>query len=1277
MIPFAAHSQHPTADKEPVQNKLSYGHYVVDQNLVKTANKYGATITIDPTQKRSQRYNLSFDKGNGGQDFSGGISALKRHLSFLHQPVRTAIENAIKDDGGKKSERQPEREKALSVFRFISLGSAILPRFEDIHEDDGDHSSIDNAIAHANMWRNTSEIDIQGQTLKVPDGNLKLEPATIPYSHFHPDKGFGFFLSSALTQENENQSHTKQGNALKNEIWAMIKRVKGTDTVEDMQKGNVIYFDTQEMQEFCTDLHQHFKKPAFNALLEGTQHEERVRNTIAATNSDIADPDSPLLKSYVKAAALKDHAQDKLSQLKWAATSALTPILQHDVLEKRRKHYKVMERKETPLQDLQKDMNVLSDVITHYQGNDELSQMHIDAILANPDFIELISFEKELANVLQRAVKKMRNMSKDEKENAIESFAQLEEILGTSSTSKATLNRDQISEDRQAILDVVERSLGIGDDGIVRVAKDFVDNTIDFTMDIVKTPFKSVDSFVVFSSFVLAYHYYTQMGGDPQNVDIVAEAVQDATVTEDMDTQSIEDILAQLENDSFSLDDVPSTERYLDTDPFASVTSTDPTACKPHIHKIGPMTYQHCLNSGISGTSQTFANIEETLLQAVSNHYGLSTEETSEYFKGLAAGVTDSGTSIAKFNVLQSTAGHYPLIGSLGTNTLKYGPKESSKQVFGSFNDFFNSTWALAVDKPQIPLALIGTIALDEQVKTVINEFNAGNMQSANMAMDLLTQSAIILAESEKGFALPLTMATIAGIAPTQKLLQYKQLSTLKGVIGTNARAITDHLNETQNNTTPHYSSGDDVYQSALQAASLQEDIIQNLPEDVREIHYPRNPVSKLFDRAASAVHSLGSKAPKAKPEFHIAAHNLTPTIEALDHFDDAMNITMRHLGEEDSLYHTIVHNKVERFKDALLRFQNDELSLKEFKTHINKDLNSIMAAQSHIMGSSDIYSLVYNANISARRQRDLDHKGKIEHSTQGRVEQRDEYREQHVTKRSPDYLPMHERNTVTHATHDLMNFSEKAQETLKIGKSYIWGGAVKTAQSMHRGLDYAVPNKTKGLLGLGAAQIGLAALSTTNTGAELLNPIYQTAGYLQGVQMNVATFGLINAPDDIFVAHGMLGGAAIVTATALFLKHRMLIQPSYELTKEMIRDLDNNLVLKGMENKGMASSAYVKLKSLMDKDLAHRVEQAQRDLQMVDEKDAAHISITPDNIEEMSKICIACGKCEVPEDEFDRESPTHEVPIAFVFYQEKGNALPEDCELAEAEAKEGINEPS
>ncbi|PCI57017.1 MAG: hypothetical protein COB36_01745 [Alphaproteobacteria bacterium] len=1177
------------------KNKIGLAHFLIDESLLDMAQDYGAYIEATPN--KSQSYSMTFFNGNGEQNFTGNLSELRTHLRALHQPINASIEKAVKESSGYNTvsagrkimardtlntQIQNERKDTLALFRVMTTNSATLPEFVDPNDDVEHQHGPEHEIRTADMWRHTCEIDVKDRARHYdPDRDpTALEPAIIKNSRFHPSKGFQFELSPKFIDQNTEKD-------INVTVWDMISTVKGYDA---RSKGNTLHFTLEEMDDFCALTHNNLQTPEFMALLEDTRHQERVEDAIERIETEVQDINSPIYKAIIKDAAIPEDKKSTLRNL-IIASSAITPILESDAMKARWAHYYFMQRKDPAMADIVAEVNVLNDVVSHYSAAEHVTQAHMEAIALDPNFQELLSFQRNIAHAIEDSIPKIKHLSKEEKSAYQESYRTIQKMIGDLSISGQNIANEHLDDDKKTVTDIFERTMGTGHDGISRMSSEFVDNTIDFFQDIYQRPFASKKEFVASVAVLGWLTYYMQSGGDADGANQLLDAANTMNETvaagEVPDVMSFDDIMGSL-NDGGGLSETAAKIEDLDLsklteddkkefvrfirDNGLDISDDQMRQLSNYVHNnygiLGA--YKHfTIDNAVTGTTLSLLDLARVATEGLVETVGGTVNEAASFFKSASNGAIDAGDQTFKINVFQTTIGHIPMIAALALMALTSGPRNGIKRIFGFFDGFTNSTIATLKDRPLALPAAALTALFEPQTIILANEADKG------------------------GFAFPL----LAGIAAAA-LWKRKANSTkeLHEEITQNARTLTNHLN----NDEAQFKLLDarpDIVRSLSQAALLQEQVKADLPDDVKEISYSKK---RLVNKLSS--------------NFKIAADNLEPTLTALRKFDLAMDISSRYMGEENKTYHNFIHSKIESFTQALKDVQNEKMSVKEFERHINKDLKKVMQAQAFLGGNAEIYNAVYKKAPSERMMDRFSLAGDVQYNIQARKEsfkqnslniralkeERNKIGKGHIDF---PHIPPHQRNSLTQASYTLSNAIDKldisakiAWERTKQGWNPLWDKIARSARGV-QSITREIPHKKKAGVALIGAGLALAGADTAGLGGEALQNIIPHAGYSLGVLGSTGMFLLINPIDDLVFAHLGLGGLGYGAGTTVYGANKFVARPAFNYAREQVESF--------MEKYGKTSQS-------LD----------------IDPEEVEHIQIPVNYLGALSETCILCTIC-------------------------------------------------
>ncbi len=1197
-------------------HKIGRGHFVIDENLLSTVTQYGGYIEQGKDLSTNKAlYNLHFPQGNGEQDFSGNLSELKDYLHTLHQPIKNGIEKAVKESSGYneansgrkvlmlsklKEQTQQEREATLTILRFMTVGSARLADYENTGDENDHHSNDSHEMKTDDMWRHACEIDITPPEVKTP--------ATVENSTFSPSRGFEFILSPQFLHEETSADipFPIVAQTLKEEIREMLDHTLGEQKTDEVFKTGLLSLSPDDMDAFCMHAHEKLQTPEFRELLKLTAHEERTHTAIKEIEEQVNDINSPLMKSFIKD-GIHEGTKDKVGNL-MMASSSLTSVLASDAMEARHAHYHFMNRHESPLDDISDDIAVMYDVMKYYEHAEHTTPMHVEAMATSPEFFGLLSFQNELAATIERTLPKVQGLNQEERQELQKGYQHVQDILKNSTASGQLLDKSHLTEEQQAVLDIIERSMGIGDDGMARVGKEFVGNTIEFFEDIYKRPFNSKKEFMA-SVAILSWITYMQMGGNPADATESLEAVKTAldnlptdnvaNIASD-DTMDFGDIMSDLDAGGLETEN---TANFGDLD-LSQMTKDEQRDALLQMQQSGELnnltdeqlaqlhpdlfhfnttgifgdalgTYKHfTIDNAVTGTTLTLLDLVRVSMEAGIEKLGGTVNEAGEFFKSANIGAVETGDKIYVGNIFQNTVGHFPLIASMFTMAMFSGVRNGAKRIFGFFDDTINSTIATLKDRPLMIPAAAATAVFEPQTIVLATEADKG------------------------GFAFPLLAALIAGPMWKREGASNKALHS---ELAQNARTLTDHLNSTDNQWSLK-DSRPDILESLAEAALLQEKIKADLPEDVREISFPDRNI-------------MGAKRKPGglKTDFKIASDNLEPTITALHKFNLTMDVASRYMDAENGAYHNFVHGKIDSVIQALKDVQSGDMDLKTFGKKVDTDLRDVISAQAFVGSSHEIYNEIYGAEPSDKQKRRFQHHGKYQHGLQERKEKfeqcsenvaslKEEKAKIHASPLQPYILP-HKQTPMTTATAQLIRQSEQAELQMKIawertkqGLNPVWDKIVRGASHTKAAYN-EMPHKKAVGLGLVSSGLALAGMNTAGVGGETVGTMSTYAGYGAGALGASGMFLLINPLDDLFFAHLGLGGTAYATGASVYGVNKFGIVPAYNYAQEKTTPL--------MQRLKRAHEAF-----------------------NTPETEEKEISITPSTAQELSDICIECGRC-------------------------------------------------
>lgn len=460
------------------------GQFRIKSALQDAARSSGLRVRQEGTFSRSYRVEPVFNNvalGNiipshiKSQELENGAHRMsrgevKKFLTFLHQPLRTSLDHAAeqdiqahaKDAIDELTDRFGSMEAVLPVFleqpaaeirayekerrdqaleklillqrflRFATTGSVRQGKEKKFHHqgdkvtDDDEHIGVQRQIEKGTKLQNAEEMDSKFIPRAFFDGRsgqfvIKL----------HPRIHNGF--------EGEAQ----------NELAAKLRRII-TAVAPEQGNTDALKLSSAQLESFCRAFHE--ENGTMAPLMEKTAHEEHIQHALLHIAKRAQKIEKDRLLQKLSAAQGPTDTEKKLSNL-LKSTSALTGLLQSEMLENAWKRYHYTDRDDAPIDDILNEVEALQAVSRHYITRGTISAAEMEAI--THEFMPLLMFGADAMHSSGHSLKK----TMDEAGNVL-LCADLEEQFRSASLTQHGLDRRFMPEGKRDLLEALDMYSG-------------------------------------------------------------------------------------------------------------------------------------------------------------------------------------------------------------------------------------------------------------------------------------------------------------------------------------------------------------------------------------------------------------------------------------------------------------------------------------------------------------------------------------------------------------------------------------------------------------------------------------------------------------------------------------------------------------------------------------------------------------------------------------------------------------------------------------------------
>jgi len=444
------------------------------------------------------------------------IANLKRFAEFLHQPIRSSLEETVpeteKPSGFRaKSKQRSQRDAAIHqdrtsihrMLRFAATQSVEIPPDdeENLEKESAEcHAETEQAMRDADTWK--SEIEF---------GNPEQKISSLPNTAFNADKGF----TLQVTVQNPQEMAEQQRN-LDSTFWSLLN--EATDG-RYTQAQPEITLSGAELQKFSTLANNQ----DLASLIDRVEFEEAVQEKLESIQQRTKS---------LSGSKLLGESTDKSQQLHtlMQATSALTPVLDAEFMRDAWAKYNFTQRHASPLEGLQKEMAVFLSIAEAQIMTGQTSPAQMEAIAT--EFYSLIAFSGHITEALNDGLEK-ESAIKAETQNTQplqEELHKLKNVFDHASIAGVRLDADFLSDEQRDALETLQKYAGKPENFGSRARsvmnaplKAGGETFVDFAGDVVN--FIREDPKIAAGFVGLATALIVMKGGDPAAADAASYAI--------------------------------------------------------------------------------------------------------------------------------------------------------------------------------------------------------------------------------------------------------------------------------------------------------------------------------------------------------------------------------------------------------------------------------------------------------------------------------------------------------------------------------------------------------------------------------------------------------------------------------------------------------------------------------------------------------------------------------------------------------------------------------
>ena len=495
--------------------KSHYGaknHFLIENRLKETAKRYGISIK----QQEKGRFAVRSSYGPEAldklispfhhQDITSGWvdldrKSLKQFLNFLHQPVSSTL--------GKNQKRMGH-----SVLRFATTGRVEIPDFIDQDLNDSKslacHEKGEHKMKEDDVWATESEFWNPKEVIESERSQIV---SSIPGTTYDPEKGFVLNIDPKLVPGEGSVGVAQE--KLTDEFWSILNQV--TENRYHSQTGNEITLSANELQNF---LNLCAESSEIESLIKRAQIEEKAQAKLEAI-SEQADSlrTDPRFQIATAAKETTIPVEDKFENLRYAATSCLTPIVETKAMLDAWKLSNFTEHVmglSEPIDRVLEEYAVMKMAIDHMVEEGKQSPADLQAMVNK--FRPLLSFSRELAEAIEVAHE--ANKNKFIKRHGEESLNRLSQQMSDLQTvfEQASVNgvsAGELSSDHKEIIESVKNVFGQNGNMVTQGATGYFKMMKDFWVSAAQSAGDNPTVFGVMAGLI-TYAWWMKYGVDAQ-----------------------------------------------------------------------------------------------------------------------------------------------------------------------------------------------------------------------------------------------------------------------------------------------------------------------------------------------------------------------------------------------------------------------------------------------------------------------------------------------------------------------------------------------------------------------------------------------------------------------------------------------------------------------------------------------------------------------------------------------------------------------------------------
>lgn len=376
------------------------------------------------------------------------LAGLRQFAEFLHQPIHVLTRPSVAEQTASFGQsikkgvqgfilREEEGHKARTdihrVLRFAMNGSVEIPpdTEENLEKETAEcHAKTEQAMRDADTWRSEREF-----------GNPEVKISALPGTRIDSSKGFFVPINPELSDV--DGFHGRYQKSLAKAFLSHLD-VAAQGNIKREEGG--IYLSGVELEALCNGL----QNEPLSELIDGAEFEEAVQEKLISVQGRAQD-----FSQITRLAGVT--GQHDLSLVKMAQLgSALTPLISSSTMDLAWTRANFMERADSPMENLTKDLAVYAAVTDTYLKRGDVSAAELHAI--DSEFHALLSFTNHISDALAAGLSRKKD---DPVAQAIKaSLAYLQDEMRTASPSGAALPAHFLSEDQEGALDALKSFAG-------------------------------------------------------------------------------------------------------------------------------------------------------------------------------------------------------------------------------------------------------------------------------------------------------------------------------------------------------------------------------------------------------------------------------------------------------------------------------------------------------------------------------------------------------------------------------------------------------------------------------------------------------------------------------------------------------------------------------------------------------------------------------------------------------------------------------------------------